>query len=527
MRMVWGAIGVGAVLALGAAGISRVASDRAAALHAEAVRALGANESVTVLDEWFERGWTDSRAEIHVEVAGPLGAWLRDQLEHAGIEHARTRYGLKLESDLAHGPDQFWQWLLGPSDGEPLVAVAVSTLQLDHESARDFEETLGAVPPVSFVTEIRISGAHRTSVVWDAASFQRSDDAEPWRVAWGGLDGLVQRAPDGTVEGHLAGEGLRFETAAGSLRAAGADVDFRGRVDAGGNWSGTLGQRWRNVAWSPAPTAPAGAAMPAAATPDRGTPTMDDAEPSGSRDRWVAAEVRARQTVPGPAEGDDVRTVAFSAEGQGVQVADAAVETLRLEGTLAFESSRAREMAAAASDGTSDAQPRADVPWLLAPLLAHRPSLAGLRLEVRGPSGGIGIAGDLWLAPPPAAEAGLWTPRDAVEGELRVESRGRLGARLGLGPERFAAWAAAGLAEAPAMPAEPAPVAAGAAAKSPVDEEPAELAAAVRRAHFILAGGRLLPPLPAADADDALAPGSVPAAQADAAPLPVAPTDPR
>ena len=142
------------VVLAGVATISRVASDRAKQVHAEAIVLLEASPHVTVLADAFEPGWTHSRAEIHVEVAGPMGEWVRTQLEAAGVEHARTRVGLRLDSTLEHGPTLIEKWWNEDREGELSDRCSAGAVPLDFGIDQGIGQGGGQSSPERFCVRV-------------------------------------------------------------------------------------------------------------------------------------------------------------------------------------------------------------------------------------------------------------------------------------------------------------------------------------------------------------------------------------
>ncbi len=498
MRTSWFVFAVLLLAAGAVAGISRVSSDRAENFHREAIVLLEDAEHVTVLSDSFERGWSTSRAAIHIEVAGPVAGWVREHLEQAGLEHARMRVGLRLESELSHGPEMLLASWQENTDAEPLAAVAVSTLSLDRESARDLTDTLGEVPPISFVTEVQVSGAHQTSLVWEAASFSREGGEAGWQAEWRGLDGVVFRTADGSIEGHLAGDGLTWTTTQGRLEIGGAALDFRGGFDATGEWIGTLDQHLNDVEWVPAGT------LPGDADPAPG----DDPDAGSIGTRWAAAEVRVDQSFaqePGSGRIADV-DVRVSDAAFADRAIDVATVTTRwlLDGEVPPEAPKVVPDPRTATD---------PMVWLWFGL-NHAPTWQDLVVEAAGSDGSIRIVGELRAEVTPAHVFIGVAEKLPLQGELRFESRGDLGEVFGLGPERFAGWADSGLGESirggDFVASEGTPT-----VESESDES-------VRRAHFQILAGEFLPPDDPEPSDDGLATGeptegeaSVPAAQSE------------
>jgi hypothetical protein len=415
MRKFWVLVGMALVVGGAGAGISYLAAERAALVHAELAQALQQMETVTVLSDRFEQGVVASSAEIHIEVDGVAGAWLQGQFDLAGLENARARFGLRLNVELRHSPDIAWNWLMDGAVGEPVVAVAVSALALDQETARDFSTALGELTPITFVSEVRMTGAHQTSVVWEPADFENQSETAPWTVNWRGLDGLLVRAGNGSLDGHLTGAGFDWKGANGSLAVGGFDLEINGRADAEGRWNGDIEQRWRDVVWTPAqPTEGDGEELPASE------------ENAG---HWAASDLRIdHRSVPDSGDNEwrvDLRAATGAINGAPM---DSALMSLRLRHPAASET-------AASAEGLQ----------LLVPGLAMDP----IQLEIQGTRGSLSLAGRLSVDPDPLGSDDSIDPLTAFDrfvGELEIDAKGDILSEVGVEPEMLMAWVEAGLA---------------------------------------------------------------------------------
>ena len=462
MRKIWALIAVVIVFVIAVGIASRTASRQAQIAHSQGVQALASAEHVTVLSDSFARGLMDSESEVHLEVAGPIGHWLRAHLERAGLEHARTRFGLRLVTRLDHGPDLAARWIGEDGGGAPIVAVAISELSLDGETARDLAAALGEVPPATFVTDIRLSGLRETSVVW--AATELANRTTGVTADWGGLDGLITHVPGGPVRGHVSGNGFGWSGPAGTFAVEGFELDFDGTNDVDGVWSGKLDQRWRGVVWEPAgdgsgaPEAsevavetevasssasdPSDAASDAASdaeeAPASGSIDVDLAEAVGaaSNGRWAADDLRVTHEATRTGNELDWRL--------DLRIAGGAVGGRALESLLGSARLRHLDALAGFTSGNGDGALQSLIGSAL-PHLVRGPALDPFHIELSGPDGQLKINGSVRVDPEHPAAGNLISAIDALEGQFVLTNEGTLGEVFGLTPEVIAELQSAGL----------------------------------------------------------------------------------
>ncbi len=413
------------VVAAAAAGVSYIAANQAARLHGEIVQGLQRMETVTVYSDHFDRGLMASQAEIHIEVAGVPGEWLQRQLHLAGLEDARARFGLRLNVELSHGPDVGWNWLMDGAIGEPIVALAVSALTLDQETASDLAAALGEVPPVTFMSDVRLSGAHQTSVVWEATDLSSTSVETPWTAEWRGLDGLLVRTADGTLDGHLTGAGFDWRGETGHLAVAGFDFEIQGASDGTGSFTGDVHQRWRDVEWTPA-------------IEDESDPPTHAAE---AGDGWAASDLRidyrATRELDETNRSLDIRLAGGTL--RGVATDSAKLELRFRDPPEALPGTTHRTALTEVDEATSHGF-EFIYPWLTPGL-----TIDPFRAEIGSPTGTLLVEGQLRVDPEHPAAGNPLAPLDALVGEIKIDARGDLTGRLGFGADAFAALAEAGL----------------------------------------------------------------------------------
>ena len=382
-------------LVAGAYGLSVQTSSRVAEAHARVVDALAETDHVRVLEHGFESGWADSSGAVAVEIGGPAGRWLQAQLRRAGLEHARAKVGLRLETQVAHGLDLWLDHVRSGADGPFVAAVAVTTVAFDRETEADLDAAMGSIPPASLASQVHFDGRVESTVLWEAATLASRGGDAAWTMEWRGLDGWLTRSRDGSVSGHLASPGLAWRGPAGTLEVGGFALELGGAEASGGVWDGEVKQRWSDLRWTPH--------------------VPESEEEPAPEPTWAARDLRIDQNTRPALGGRRVRV--FDVRAADGMLAGRPVAS----GLLTVSLSHAPVAPAPPVEGEG-------LESLLDPLarwLAARPSLDPIRLELASPDGTLTLEGHLALDPGDPAHLHPMLALEALDGALRLEATGR------------------------------------------------------------------------------------------------------